>query len=127
MLGSGVPISESLAISGEVFIDKRQKLVIEKICQKVKKGVSLTEAFKAHQDYFEVMLVKMCSVGEKSGNLASILDELAIFYEEEVEGRLDNFSTIIEPILMLLVGLGVGSMIFAIIGPIYQMMGKLNP
>jgi type IV pilus assembly protein PilC len=126
LLSSGVPIAEALTISKGIFIDKRHKLAIEKICEKVKNGVSLTEAFKAYHEYFEVMLVKMCSVGEKSGNLAPILEELAIFYEEEVNDKLDNFSTIVEPILMLLVGLGVGGMIFSIIGPIYQMMGKLN-
>ena len=68
----------------------------------------------------------MCAVGEKSGRLAEIFEELAEFYEEEVKDKLDNFATVIEPILMLLVGLGVGAMILSIVGPIYQMMGSLS-
>ena len=93
----------------------------------MKKGVSLASAFKTQTKSFGEMLVKMVSVGEKSGKLASILEELALFYEEEVEAALDNFSNIIEPVLMLLVGLGVGGMVLSIIGPIYQMMGSLTP
>jgi len=127
LLASGVSIAESLEISGAVFTSGSKQKVIGEIGEKVKKGVSLTNAFKAHKKIFGEMLVKMCSVGEKSGKLDSILADLALFYEEEVEGKLENFSSIIEPILMLLVGLGVGGMVLSIIGPIYQMMGKLTP
>ena len=127
LLSSGVPIAESLEISGETFGNNRYRGIIKGIGEKVKKGVSLASAFKAHKKIFGEMLVKMCSVGERSGKLADILEELAIFYEEEVEASLENFSNIIEPILMLLVGLGVGGMVLSIIGPIYQMMGSLSP
>jgi len=127
LLAGGVAISEALDISSNVFIDKRYRQVIKKVGERVQKGVSLSEAFKEHRKQFQGMFVKMCSVGEKSGNLAPILEDLADFYEEEVEEKLENFSTIIEPVLMLLVGLGVGGMILSIVGPIYKMMGELNP
>lgn len=127
LFASGVAISEALQISGGVFIDSRFQKVIVDIGEQVRKGVSLTSAFKKYEKLFGGMLIKMCSVGERSGKLAEILDDLASFYEEEVEGKLENFSTIIEPVLMLLVGLGVGGMILSIIAPIYQMMGKLTP
>jgi type IV pilus assembly protein PilC len=127
LLASGVAIDKSLAISGKAFINKDYQLMIDKIGKRVKEGVSLTVAFKEYQPSFGGMLIKMFSVGEKSGRLAEILEELALFYEDEVNEKLENFSTIVEPILMILVGLGVGGMILSIIGPIYQMMGSLTP
>jgi type IV pilus assembly protein PilC len=127
LLNSGVSIGDSLSISGEIFVSNKRKKIIKSVGEKVRGGVSLTEAFKTHQGSFGGMLVKMCSVGEKSGRLAEILEELAVFYEEEVQEKLDNFSTIIEPVLMLFVGVGVGAMILSIVGPIYQMMGSLTP
>lgn len=126
LLASGVPISESLDIASGAFASQRYQNIIKKISEKVKQGVSLTEAFKLHNKYFGEVLIKMCAVGEKSGRLAEIFEELAEFYEEEVKDKLDNFATVIEPILMLLVGLGVGAMILSIVGPIYQMMGSLS-
>lgn len=127
LLSAGVSISESLTISAKVFINPKAQEIIQKISQQVKKGVSLTACFSQEENFFQSVLVKMTAVGEKSGRLAEILEELALFYEEEVKAKLDNFSTLIEPILMLLVGLGVGLMILSIIGPIYQMMGSLTP
>ena len=127
LLASGVPVIESLETAGGTFGGSRYHKIIKEIGEKVKKGVSLTTAFKDHKKIFGEMMIKMCSVGEKSGKLADILTELALFYEEEVEAKLENFSSIIEPILMLLVGLGVGGMVLSIIGPIYQMMGQLSP
>jgi len=127
LLASGVPIAESLETAGGTLGGSRYQKIIKEIGEKVKKGISLTTAFKTHKKIFGEMMIKMCSVGEKSGKLSEILSELALFYEEEAEGVLDNFSNIIEPILMLLVGLGVGGMVLSIIGPIYQMMGQLGP
>ncbi len=126
LLASGVSIGDSLEISAKVFVSHKRQKLLEKIGEEVKRGVSLTNAFKRYQKTFSGLLVKMCSVGEKSGRLAEVLQELALFYEEEVEQKLENFSTIIEPVLMLFVGIGVGAMILSIIAPIYQMMGSLT-
>ncbi|PIS09010.1 hypothetical protein COT75_04075 [Candidatus Beckwithbacteria bacterium CG10_big_fil_rev_8_21_14_0_10_34_10] len=126
LLSSGVPIAESLNTSGQVFGKPHKKETIKDISNQVKEGVSLTEAFQKYQKEYGGLLVKMVSVGEKSGKLSDILEDLAVFYEGEVEGKLESFSAIVEPVLMLLVGLGVGGMILSIIGPIYQMMGSLS-
>ncbi|MFC1711708.1 type II secretion system F family protein [Patescibacteria group bacterium] len=126
LLGSGVPIAQSIEISGEVFITGHYQKIIKEAVEKVEKGVSLTTIFKEHAKHFDGLLIKMCSVGEKSGKLAEILDDVAMFYENEVDDKLENISTLVEPILMILVGFGVGGMVLSIIGPIYQMMGNLT-
>jgi type II secretory pathway component PulF len=126
LLESGVPIGQSIEISGEVFVSpKYQKIMIEAV-EKIEQGVSLTTILKKHQSAFDSMFVKMVSVGEKSGKLSEILNEVALFYESEVDNKLENISTIIEPILMILVGFGVGGMVLSIIGPIYQMIGNMT-
>lgn len=126
LLSSGVPIGLALEISGRIFTNLQYQKLFTEIGEKIKKGVSLTSAFKDQQKVFGGLLIKMCSVGERSGKLAEVLEELALFYEAEVAEKLENFSTIIEPILMIIVGLGVGGMILSILGPIYQMMGSLT-
>lgn len=126
LLYSGVPISQALSISGAVFVDHHYQKLIKEAVIRVEKGESLTEVFLSHRKSFEGLMVKMFSVGEKSGRLAELLSDLSEFYEKEVDERLENISTIVEPILMLIVGVGVAGLILAIIGPIYQMIGNLS-
>lgn len=126
LMFSGVPITEALNSAGAVFAGTSYQKAINDIQEKVSRGITLATAFQDYQKIFGGLLVKMFSVGERSGQLAEVLDDLALFYEGEVESKLESFTTIIEPLLMLLVGLGVGAMILAIIGPIYQMIGQMT-
>jgi type II secretory pathway component PulF len=127
LLSSGVPIAQSLEISGEVFVEGYYQKIMKNAVRRVEKGDSLTNVFSDYKKSFEGILVKLCSVGERSGRLAELLGELSEFYEKEVDERLETVSTIVEPVLMLLVGAGVAVMVLAIIGPIYQMIGNLTP
>ena len=68
----------------------------------------------------------MVATGEKSGTLDSSLSEVAQFYEQEVEEDLKNLTQIIEPLLMLIVGIAVGAMILSIIAPIYSVVGSFQ-
>lgn len=127
LLSSGVPIAEALRLSSEVFISSHYQKIFKEVVVKVEKGTSLTNSLRTYKKSFEGILIKMCAVGEKSGNLEDILEELALFYEAEVDEKLETVSTIVEPVLMLFVGLGVGGVILSIIGPIYQMIGSFTP
>ena len=69
------------------------------------------------------MIIQMVSVGEKTGDLAGILNNLADFYEEEIDNITKNLSSIIEPIIMLIVGAAVGFFAISMIQPMYSMMG----
>lgn len=126
LLSSGVPVSQSIGIAGDVFISPHYKKIMKEAVQKVEKGISLSNILRGNKKYFDGVLIKMCSVGEKSGNLVDILEQVAVFYERDVDDKLENISTIIEPLLMLLVCFGVGAMVLAIISPIYQMIGSLT-
>ena len=68
----------------------------------------------------------MVNVGEKTGKLDSILKELAVFYEEEIDNSLKNLVSLLEPALLLFMGIMVATIAFSVIMPIYQMVGSMN-
>ena len=75
---------------------------------------------------FPALLTQMLSAGEKSGTLDTSLADLADFYEEEVEEAVKKATQLLEPVVMLLVGIGVGAMILMIIAPLYSVVGNLQ-
>ena len=72
------------------------------------------------------MVKKMVAIGEKTGNLSEMLAYLAAFYEEEVDNISKNLTTILEPVLLVSIGLIVGFLAIAIISPIYQLTGSIG-
>ncbi|MBI4137613.1 type II secretion system F family protein [Candidatus Roizmanbacteria bacterium] len=125
LLKSGVPVTEAVELSTQTlsFI-KVDKLVIE-FNDKLTRGVSLSQAF-ADAKIFPPLMVQLITIGEKTGNLESMLSDLSEFYEEEVENSLKNFVTALEPTLLILVGVGVGVMVVSVISPIYSLVGQLQ-
>ncbi|OGD53273.1 hypothetical protein A3J78_00930, partial [Candidatus Beckwithbacteria bacterium RBG_13_35_6] len=94
LLSSGVPIAKSLEISGEVFVTSKYQQIVKDAVAKVEKGVALSAILRSYRKEFDGILIKMCSVGERSGKLAEILDDVALFYEREVDNKLENISSI---------------------------------
>jgi type IV pilus assembly protein PilC len=76
----------------------------------------------ANRQYFPPMLYRMIKVGENSGNLSDVLDYLADFYEEDVDNAAKNFSSTLEPALLIMIGLVVGVVAIGIIQPIFKLM-----
>ncbi len=120
LLGSGVSVLESLEIvslsTKNVIFNEEVKV----IANKVKNGASLTDAIKQSKS-FPIMVPQMVGVGEETGNLDKMLIKIAENYERKIDGVTKNISSIIEPIIMLIVGAGIGFVIISIIMPIYKM------
>ena len=87
---------------------------------RVEKGTALSEVFIERSDMYPVLVGEMILVGEETGQIAGMLSELATFYETEVERKTKDLSTIIEPLLMVVIGGGVGFFALALIAPIYS-------
>lgn len=125
LIASAVPITESLDIALNSLTNpmykKQAKLVVEEVMQ----GKTIASVFKERK-FFPPLLIQMISGGEKSGTLDKTLSDLSVFYEGEVEESVKKSTQLLEPILMLVVGIGVGGMILSIIAPMYSVVGSLQ-
>jgi type IV pilus assembly protein PilC len=125
LVSSAVPIIEAVDISIGSLSHSKFEGLAEKIINDIKQGRSLSTSFTTYK-VFPPLLVQMISAGEKSGTLDESLADLAEFYEEEVSEAVKKSTQLLEPALMLLVGIGVGAMILAIIAPLYSVIGQLQ-
>jgi type IV pilus assembly protein PilC len=126
LLKSGLPVVESLDISADVLSNEKVKIAIKGFKKQITEGGTLANSFRSEGKYFPTIMVRMISVGEKTGKLDEILEELAIFYRKETEQSLQTISNLIEPILMFVIGVGIGAMVLAIIGPMYSIVQQLS-
>ena len=125
LLTSGVDIIESLNITRDVLQNSYYKEVISKAIENVKKGVPLSAAFLEADKIYPILVGEMIEVGEETGKVSEMLFRVAIFYESEVEAATKDMATIIEPILMLVIGGGVGFFAISMISPMYSVMNNI--
>lgn len=126
LLSSGVSITRAVEITEDVVQNVYYKKVLNEAKIAVEKGAPFSEAFEAHLDLYPVMMAEMIQVGEETGKLSDMLLQIALFYEEEVEDKTKNLSTIIEPLLMIVIGAGVGFFAISMISPLYSILGSIN-
>jgi len=122
LLLSGVEIVEALKITKKVLNNPYYKDVLEEATLAVPKGQALSTIFTRPEieKIYPAFVGEMISVGEETGKMPDMLLKLAVFYEKEVDSTVKDLSTIIEPIIMVLVGAGVGFFALSMIQPIYQ-------
>ena len=126
LLASGVPIADALFIVVGSLSQQKYSRLATQFQNEVQKGRPLSEIMRLHKKLFPNMIVRMTSTGEKTGSVDSMLEELANHYENEIDSTLNNFTSILEPVLLLLVGIGVGFMVLAVIAPIYSLVGGIE-
>lgn len=126
LLNSGVDVIQALSITEEVVQNYYYREIIRTAKERVEKGTALSETFVERTDLYPILVGEMILVGEETGNIAKMLGELAIFYETEVERKTKDLSTIIEPLLMVVIGGGVGFFALALIAPIYSISDGLQ-
>jgi len=127
MLKSGLPISQTLETQIQTTSNLVFRNYIKKIQSGVEKGESIAEILDSKKfKFFPLIATRMIEVGEKTGKLDESFLYLGDFFEEEVENASKNLTAILEPILLLVVGLIVAFMAIAIISPIYQFTGSIN-
>ncbi len=126
LMGAGIPIDQALDITEKVVGNLAYKKSIRLMKSSVTMGLDLSGAVEKQAFLFPMLATHMLRVGEKSGNLEDSLNYLGEFYEEEVDGRLKNLSGLLEPILLIFIGLLVAGVAFAIIGPIYSLSGGIQ-
>lgn len=120
LLGSGVDVIQSIEITEEVIQNVFYKKILREARDEVEKGLPLSGIFIKNSSLYPVLVGEMILVGEETGQISGMLGELAIFYETEVERKTKDLSTIIEPLLMVVIGGTVGFFALALIAPIYS-------
>ncbi len=126
LLKSGVPIVEALDVSAQSLSQANIKKQATEFSKDVEKGRSLSDILTANKDLFPSVMVQTIKAGEESGSLEEVLEEMADFYEKEVDFSLKRFTALLEPVLMLFIGVVVGGMVIIMIAPIYSIIGGLQ-
>lgn len=120
LLVGGVTINKSLGIVAEVVGNEVYKKIILETRTKIEDGASISSVFVEHKE-IPKMVSHMVGVGEKTGRLDTVLERITDFYSREIENITANLMTLMEPIIMVVMGVGVGLMVAAIIMPMYSM------
>ena len=123
LLKGGVSITKSMEIVGDIVRNTVYKEIIQETVENINEGGSIVSVLE-RSDYVPKMIPEMMSVGERSGRLDEVLEETAKFYDKEVNGKLANLNTILEPVIMVVMGIGVGIMVSAVILPMYNIASQ---
>lgn len=125
LIASGVPITRSLEITSHVLSNMHFQAALMDASERMKKGAKLSEVLKRYENLYPILVVQMIEVGEETGQTAEILQKLAEFFEEEVASITANLASILEPILMLIIGAVVGFFAISMIQPMYSLLGSV--
>ncbi len=122
LIASGVPIVRALEIVSGTLGNVYFKKAISEAAERVRKGEKLSEALKPYQVLYSLTVIQMIAVGEETGETSSILQKLADFFEEEVGRATENLASVIEPVIMLIIGAAVGFFAISMVQPMYSML-----
>src|SRR3989344_5231232 len=126
LLLAGVSITRAIEITEDVVQNIYYKQVLNQAKTSVEKGTPFFQVFGANNNLYPIMMSEMIQVGEETGKLSDMLLQIALFYEEEIENKTKNLSTIIEPVLMIVIGAGVGFFAISMISPLYSILGSID-
>lgn len=121
LISAGVSMTKTIEISQKVVQNRSFRKVLTEAQEKIQKGIPLSEVFKIHEELFPIFVGEMTTVGEETGKLPEMMMKGALFFEDEVDQVTKNLSSVIEPILMVIIGLAVGLFALSMIGPMYSL------
>lgn len=121
LLGAGLAIVTSVEIVAKTMGNLHYRKAALDMAVELEKGTPLDATMESRQNLFPSLSVQLCQVGAKTGELESILAKIAEYYETRVTNTLTNLSTIIEPVMLLAVGVAVGFIAISVISPMYQL------
>ncbi len=125
MLSSGIPIVHAIDLTSAVVGNRVFEDILRNVSEDVKAGSSLSDAFSKHKE-IPLIMSGMIRVGEETGSIGNILKTLGRFYAREVNEAIDTLVGLIEPVMIVMLGLGVGVLLSSILMPIYNIAGGIE-
>jgi len=125
LLGGGIPLVNALEIAGRSIGNRYMARELETIAQAVREGQSLAATMRT-AGIFPDVAVKMTEVGEATGALQEMLNSLSEFYDEEIETNMDRFVTLVEPVLLITMGLVIAALLLALYMPLFQLTSVIS-
>jgi type II secretory pathway component PulF len=126
LVEAGVPIHEAIQIASGAMNNRLYREFLIQLKYQVERGEKIADNLAKAPFLFPETVVAMISVGEGSGQLATISQKLASHYEDEVEHSLENFTTLLEPLVIVVVGVAVGVLALALLGPIFSLSSLVS-
>ena len=121
LIKTDIPIIKTFEIASKTLNNRHYRQALIDSSKKLKEGATIAKTLSAYPDMFPPVIIQMVSTGEETGQVDSILSELASFYEDEIDQIMKTLPSIIEPVLMVILGVGVAIMAVAIIMPMYSL------
>ena len=122
LLSSGVEIVAALDVTIDVLQNHLYKDALKGARTAIEKGEPMSSVFIAHEHLYPLFVGEMITVGEETGKISEMLMGVASYYEEEVDQKTKDLSTIIEPVLMIIIGIGVGIFAVSMLAPTYSLV-----
>jgi len=126
LMQSGVPITQAISVASSTLSHAKFAPLVKSLETDIRKGDSIATILRLHRKLVPQMMISMVATGEKTGTTDKILFKVADFYEQELENEIKNFTAILEPVIMLIIGIGVGGMVLSVIAPIYSLVASLQ-
>jgi type IV pilus assembly protein PilC len=123
LVSSGVPIIQMLEITGDAVNNVHISGSVRKAIEKVKAGKQLSDSLQGDPNFLD-LVPNMIRIGEQSGSLEQMLEKTAEYYEKEVDNEVKSISTIIEPVLMVILGVMAFTIVAAVLLPIYGLANQ---
>lgn len=126
LLNAGIPITDAMSLAQEVVSKKDVIKAVKQTKEFVGSGKKLSEGFRQNKKIFPSIMIRITEAGERSGGLDKSLQEVSEFMDYQVSGTLKTATTLIEPLLLVVIGSLIGGMMLAIIAPIYGLIGEIG-
>ncbi len=125
LLSSGVPIVNALEVTESVVPNHLYKAALLDARNSIQKGETISTVLARYEKIYPPFITEMTAVGEETGKISEMLLNVALFYEEDVDDKTKNLSTIIEPVLMIIIGIGVAIFALSMLAPTYSLVNVI--